>query len=83
VPGRVIDASRKLILPVGSIHTHFDLPMFNVFSDDHYTGHKAAAFGESDDLMDLCRAGFPPWVSRSAPGDAKAEGRRRLILVSI
>ncbi|MEJ2259038.1 MAG: TIGR00266 family protein [Nitrosopumilaceae archaeon] len=42
-----IDASGKLIMPGGiDPHTHFDLPMFDtVSSDDHYTGHKAAAFG--------------------------------------
>ncbi|MEJ5202561.1 MAG: dihydropyrimidinase, partial [Anaerolineales bacterium] len=41
----IVDASGKLILPGGvDPHTHFDLPMFNtVSSDDHYTGHKAAA----------------------------------------
>ena len=44
---QVIDASGKVILPGGvDPHTHFDLPMFGtVSSDDHYTGHKAAAFG--------------------------------------
>ncbi|NJN80168.1 MAG: hypothetical protein HC797_06710, partial [Anaerolineales bacterium] len=41
-----IDASEKLILPGGvDPHVHLDLPMFDtVSSDDHYTGHKAAAF---------------------------------------
>jgi dihydropyrimidinase len=35
-------------------HTHFDLPMFNtVSSDDHYTGHKAAAFGGTTTVMDF------------------------------
>ncbi|MEW5830046.1 MAG: dihydropyrimidinase, partial [Chloroflexota bacterium] len=42
-----VNASNKLVLPGGvDPHTHFDLPMFGtVSSDDHYTGHKAAAFG--------------------------------------
>ena len=35
-------------------HTHFDLPMFGtVSSDDHYTGHKAAAFGGTTTVMDF------------------------------
>ncbi len=45
--GEVVDASGKLVMPGGiDPHTHFNLPMFDtVSSDDHYTGHKAAAFG--------------------------------------
>jgi dihydropyrimidinase len=52
---QVIDASGKLILPGGvDPHTHFDLPMFEtVSSDDHYTGHKAAAFGGTTTVMDF------------------------------
>lgn len=51
----VIDASMKLILPGGvDAHTHFDLPMFGtVSSDDHYTGHKAAAFGGTTTVIDF------------------------------
>ena len=51
----VIDASGKLLLPGGvDPHTHFDLPMFNtVSSDDHYTGHKAAAFGGTTTVIDF------------------------------
>ena len=50
-----IDASGKLVLPGGvDPHTHFDLPMFGtVSSDDHYTGHKAAAFGGTTTVMDF------------------------------
>ena len=50
-----IDATGKLILPGGiDPHTHFDLPMFDtVSSDDHYTGHKAAAFGGTTTVMDF------------------------------
>ncbi|MBI3738331.1 MAG: amidohydrolase family protein, partial [Chloroflexi bacterium] len=60
---QVIDASGKLILPGGvDPHTHFDLPMFNtVSSDDHYTGHKAAAFGGTTTVMDFVP--MPPSVS--------------------
>jgi dihydropyrimidinase len=51
----LIDASGKLVLPGGvDPHTHFDLPMFGtVSSDDHYTGHKAAAFGATTTVMDF------------------------------
>ena len=42
-----IDVAGKFILPGGiDPHVHLDLAMFDtVSSDDHYTGHKAAAFG--------------------------------------
>jgi dihydropyrimidinase len=51
----IIDATSKLIMPGGvDPHTHFDLPMFGtVSSDDHYTGHKAAAFGGTTTAMDF------------------------------
>jgi len=51
----VIDAAGKFILPGGvDPHTHFDLPMFGtVSSDDHYTGHKAAAFGGTTTVIDF------------------------------
>src|SRR5215210_3971336 len=51
----IIDATGKLILPGGvDPHVHLDLPMFDtVSSDDHYTGHKAAAFGGTTTAMDF------------------------------
>jgi dihydropyrimidinase len=51
----VIDARDKLIMPGGiDPHVHLDLPMFGtVSSDDHYTGHKAAAFGGTTTVMDF------------------------------
>jgi dihydropyrimidinase len=51
----VIDAAGKLLLPGGvDAHCHFDLPMFGtVSSDDHYTGHKAAAFGGTTTVIDF------------------------------
>ena len=51
----VIDATGKLIFPGGvDPHVHLDLPMFDtVSSDDHYTGHKAAAFGGTTTAMDF------------------------------
>ncbi len=56
----VIDAAGKLIMPGGvDPHTHFDLPMFGtVSSDDHYTGHKAAAFGGTTTVMDFASFDF-------------------------
>jgi len=52
---RVIDARKRFIMPGGiDPHTHFDLPMFDtVSSDDHYSGHKAAAFGGTTTVMDF------------------------------
>lgn len=57
----VIDAQGKLVMPGGvDVHCHFDLPMFGtVSSDDHYTGHKAAAFGGTTTVIDF--------VSQDAP----------------
>src|SRR5574339_784551 len=51
----VIDAAGKLILPGGvDPPVHLDLPMFGtVSSDDHYTRHKAAAFGGTTTVMDF------------------------------
>jgi dihydropyrimidinase len=51
----VFNAEGLNVLPGGvDVHTHFDLPMFGtVSSDDHYTGHKAAAFGGTTTVMDF------------------------------
>src|SRR5687768_12484256 len=51
----IVDAIGKLIMPGGiDPHVHLDLPMFDtVSSDDHYTGHKAAAFGGTTTAMDF------------------------------
>ncbi len=56
----VIDAAGKLVMPGGvDPHTHFDLPMFGtVSSDDHYTGHKAAAFGGTTTALDFVSFDF-------------------------
>jgi dihydropyrimidinase len=56
---QVVDAARKLVIPGGiDPHTHLDLPMFDtVSSDDHYTGHKAAAFGGTTTVMDFVPQG--------------------------
>lgn len=51
----VLDVSGKLVMPGGiDPHVHLNLPMFDtVSSDDHYTGHKAAAFGGTTTVMDF------------------------------
>ncbi|MEN6480600.1 MAG: dihydropyrimidinase [Anaerolineaceae bacterium] len=58
---QIIDATGKLVLPGGvDVHTHFDLPMSEtVSSDDHYTGHKAAAFGGTTTVIDFVSQDFP------------------------
>ena len=57
---QVIDAAGKLVMPGGvDVHTHFELPMFGtVSSDDHYTGHKAAAFGGTTTAIDFISQDF-------------------------
>jgi dihydropyrimidinase len=52
---QIIDAAGKYIMPGGiDPHVHLDLEMFGtVSSDDHYTGHKAAAFGGTTTVMDF------------------------------
>ncbi|MGH2626522.1 MAG: dihydropyrimidinase, partial [Anaerolineales bacterium] len=51
----IVDARGMLVMPGGvDPHAHFDLPMFDtVSSDDHYTGHKAAAFGGTTTVLDF------------------------------
>ncbi len=58
---QVIDAGGKLVMPGGvDVHCHFDLPMFGtVSSDDHYTGHKAAAFGGTTTTIDFISQDLP------------------------
>jgi dihydropyrimidinase len=72
----VIDASGKLVMPGGvDPHTHFNLPMFGtVSSDDHYTGHKAAAFGGTTTALDFVpqeeatlQASIEAWHKRADP----------------
>lgn len=73
----VINASGRLVMPGGvDPHTHFDLEMAGtVSSDDHYTGHKAAAFGGTTTVMDFVpqlersslRAGIDAWHARADP----------------
>jgi dihydropyrimidinase len=75
---QVVEAGGRLILPGGvDPHTHFDLPMFGtVSSDDHYTGHKAAAFGGTTTVIDFVP--LPEQGSLAQAIDtwhAKADGR--------
>jgi dihydropyrimidinase len=75
-PGaQVIDAQGKLIMPGGvDPHTHFDLPMFGtVSSDDHYTGHKAAAFGGTTTVIDFVPQDGPTLRESIASWRAKAD----------
>jgi len=66
-----VDATGKLILPGGvDPHVHLDLPMFNtVSSDDHYTGHKAAAFGGTTTAMDFVVLDSPSPSGRGTRGE--------------
>ncbi len=72
---REIDASGKLIFPGGvDPHTHFDLPMFNtVSSDDHYSGHKAAAFGGTTTVIDFVPQDRPTLAESVDLWHAKAD----------
>ncbi|HEX9596324.1 MAG TPA: dihydropyrimidinase [Anaerolineales bacterium] len=77
-PGaEVVDASGKLVMPGGvDPHTHFDLEMFGtVTADDHYSGHKAAAFGGTTTVIDFVpqpprgalRTGVEAWHAKADP----------------
>lgn len=77
VPGntQIIDASGKLVMPGGvDAHTHFDLPMgVTVTSDDHYTGHKAAAFGGTTTAIDFVPQDLKPLKANVDAWHAKAD----------
>ncbi len=72
---QVVDAKGMLILPGGvDPHTHFDLPMFDtVSSDDHYTGHKAAAFGGTTTALDFVSFDFDTFKESVDAWHKKAE----------
>jgi dihydropyrimidinase len=72
---QIIDASGKLLMPGGiDPHCHFALPMFDtISSDDHYTGHKAAAFGGTTTVMDFVPQDFPSLEQAVEVWHAKAD----------
>jgi len=72
---QVIDATKMLVMPGGvDVHTHFDLPMFGtVSSDDHYTGHKAAAFGGTTTVIDFVSQDLPDLKANVDAWHAKAD----------
>jgi dihydropyrimidinase len=74
---KVVDVSGKLLMPGGiDPHTHLDLPMFGtVSSDDHYTGHKAAAFGGTTTVMDFIPQDFKSLREAVEAWHAKADGK--------
>lgn len=73
----VIDAAGKLVMPGGvDVHTHFDLPMFGtVSSDDHYTGHKAAAFGGTTTVIDFIPQDLPGLLESAAVWRQKVKSK--------
>lgn len=75
----IVEVNGKLLMPGGvDPHTHFDLPMFDtVSSDDHYSGHKAAAFGGTTTVMDFVpqdhatlRESIDVWQAKATPNAA-------------
>lgn len=70
-----VDASGKLVMPGGvDPHCHFALPMFDtISSDDHYTGHKAAAFGGTTTVMDFVPQDYPTLKESVDAWHAKAD----------
>lgn len=73
----VVDATGKLVLPGGvDAHCHFELPMFDtVSSDDHYTGHKAAAFGGTTTAIDFISQDVAPLLDNVERWHAKADAK--------
>lgn len=77
-PGvEILDVSGMLVMPGGvDPHTHFDLPMFGTVSaDDHYTGHKAAAFGGTTTVIDFVPHDPGTLADNIEAWHAKADGR--------
>ena len=73
----VVDCSGLNLLPGGvEPHAHLALPMFGtVSSDDHYSGHRAAAFGGTTTVLDFTTQSRGGSLQESIEGwHAKAEG---------
>jgi len=82
----VIDASGKYLMPGGiDPHVHLDLAMFEtVSSDDHYTGHKAAAFGGTTTVMDFVEDKDPDLLKNIAALREKADPKAAItVFISI
>jgi dihydropyrimidinase len=73
----IVDARNKLVLPGGvDPHTHFDLPMFGtVSSDDHYTGHKAAAYGGTTSVIDFVSLDYASLAESVTAWHMKADAK--------
>lgn len=71
----VVDVSGKLVMPGGiDPHVHLALPMFDtISSDDHYTGHKAAAFGGTTTVMDFVPQDLPDLMANVEQWHTKAD----------
>ncbi len=81
IPGaEVVDATGMLVMPGGvDAHVHLNLPMFGtVSSDDHYTGHRAAAFGGTTTCLD-----FVPQDNKTLAEDIEAWHKRADPLAAI
>ncbi|MDP7645150.1 MAG: dihydropyrimidinase [Anaerolineales bacterium] len=73
----VVDCSGLNLLPGGvEPHAHLALPMFStVSSDDHYSGHRAAAFGGTTTVLDFTAQSRGGSLQESIEAwHAKAEG---------
>ncbi|MFJ1589111.1 dihydropyrimidinase [Kitasatospora albolonga] len=72
---RVIDASRKYVIPGGvDAHTHMELPFGGTFASDTFeTGTRAAAWGGTTTVVDFAvqsrgqalRAGLDAWMEKA------------------
>lgn len=71
----LIDAADRLVMPGGiDPHVHLALPMFDtISSDDHYTGHKAAAFGGTTMVMDFIPQDEPDLMANVDSWHARAD----------
>ena len=72
---KLVDCTGLYLLPGGiDPHVHLALPMFDtISSDDHYSGHKAAAFGGTTTALDFTaqtpgsslQAGIDEWHDKA------------------